>query len=325
MVLRQDARRIIITGAAGFIGFHVAERLLRAGWTIVGIDNLNSYYETSLKEARLARLRAHSGFEFAKLDLENSSAFRDLMARFGPDAVIHLAAQAGVRYSLDHPEAYLSNVSGFLTVLEACRHHPVSHLIYASASSVYGMNGKIPFSEHDIADHPVSLYAATKRANELMAHTYAHLYGIAATGLRFFTVYGPWGRPDMAYFKFARAIAAGEPIELYNDGRMERDFTYIDDVVDALVSLRQAADARSWLRPRPPRPRALGRPSSAARRAVAPGGARRRCPGDARRRARGLAARGHRRLAGQAAMVSPRAPACGGRRGPIIASHPSGR
>jgi UDP-glucuronate 4-epimerase len=237
VVLRQDARRIIITGAAGFIGFHVAERLLRAGWSIAGVDNLNSYYDPSLKEARLARLRAHSGFEFAKLDLENSPAFRDLMARFAPDAVIHLAAQAGVRYSLDHPEAYLSNVSGFLTVLEACRHHPVSHLIYASSSSVYGMNGKIPFSEHDIADHPVSLYAATKRANELMAHTYAHLYGTAATGLRFFTVYGPWGRPDMAYFKFARAIAAGEPIEVYNDGRMERDFTYIDDVVDALVSL----------------------------------------------------------------------------------------
>ena len=231
------SRRIIVTGAAGFIGYHVAERLLRDGWTVAGVDNLNSYYDVGLKEARLARLRPSPRFDFAKLDLEDGPAFRALMSRFAPQAVIHLAAQAGVRYSLDCPEAYVSNISGFLTVLEGCRHAPVDHLIYASSSSVYGMNGAIPFSEHDPADHPVSLYAATKRANELMAHTYAHLFGVRATGLRFFTVYGPWGRPDMAYFKFTRAIAAGDPIDVYNDGLMQRDFTYIDDVVHGIVQL----------------------------------------------------------------------------------------
>jgi UDP-glucuronate 4-epimerase len=231
------ARRAVVTGAAGFIGFHLARRLLEDGWRVAGVDNLNRYYDVELKEARLERLRPYPGFEFAKLDLEDGVAVRALTADFAPQVVIHLAAQAGVRYSLAHPEAYVSNVSGFLNVLEACRHHPVAHLIYASSSSVYGLNRKVPFSEHDPADHPVSLYAATKRANELMAHTYAHLYAIPATGLRFFTVYGPWGRPDMAYFKFTGAIAAGDPIEVFNEGRMERDFTYIDDIVTAIVRL----------------------------------------------------------------------------------------
>jgi UDP-glucuronate 4-epimerase len=235
---RPGQRRIIVTGAAGFIGFHVASRLCDEGAEVLGIDNQNAYYDVALKEARLAVLRRSETFTFRKLDLADGAEFADEMRQFRPNAVIHLAAQAGVRYSIDHPQAYVdSNVTGFLNVLEACRHNPVPHLIYASSSSVYGANGKTPFSEHDIADHPVSLYAATKRANELMAHTYAHLYGIRATGLRFFTVYGPWGRPDMAYFKFTQAIAEGRPIDVYNNGEMQRDFTYIDDVVDAIVAL----------------------------------------------------------------------------------------
>jgi UDP-glucuronate 4-epimerase len=231
-------RRILVTGAAGFVGFHVAARLAAQGVAVFGIDNVNDYYDVSLKEARLSELRQYPSFRFVRLDIAEAGAFAREMAAFAPDVVIHLAAQAGVRYSLDHPQAYVhSNVSGFLAILEACRHHPVSHLIYASSSSVYGANAKVPFSEHDGADHPVSLYAATKRANELMAYTYAHLFGVPATGLRFFTVYGPWGRPDMAYFKFVQAIVEGRPIDVYNNGEMERDFTYIDDVVEAIVAL----------------------------------------------------------------------------------------
>lgn len=230
-------RRILVTGAAGFIGFHVAGRLLDAGVQVLGIDNLNDYYDVSLKQARLDRL-ARPGFAFAGIDIADSAGLMQEMAAFKPDAVIHLAAQAGVRYSLTNPQAYASaNLTGFLNVLEASREHPVEHLIYASSSSVYGANTKLPFSEADKADHPVSLYGATKRANELMAHAYSHLFAIPATGLRFFTVYGPWGRPDMAYFSFTRKIAAGEPIDVFNEGRLERDFTFVDDVVDAIVAL----------------------------------------------------------------------------------------
>lgn len=230
-------RRILVTGAAGFIGFHVARRLLDTGVQVLGIDNLNNYYDVSLKQARLDRLE-RPGFAVARLDIADSAGLMREMAAFKPDAVIHLAAQAGVRYSLTNPQAYASaNLTGFLNVLEACREHPVEHLIYASSSSVYGANTKLPFSEADKADHPVSLYGATKRANELMAHAYSHLFAIPATGLRFFTVYGPWGRPDMAYFSFTRKIAAGEPIDVFNEGRMERDFTYVDDVVDAILAL----------------------------------------------------------------------------------------
>lgn len=230
-------RHILVTGAAGFIGFHVASRLLDAGALVLGIDNLNDYYDVSLKQARLDRLD-RPGFTFARIDIADAAGLMREMAAFKPDAVIHLAAQAGVRYSLTNPEAYASsNLTGFLNVLEACRHNPVEHLIYASSSSVYGANTKLPFAETDNADHPVSLYGATKRANELMAHAYSHLFAIPATGLRFFTVYGPWGRPDMAYFSFTRKIAAGEPIDVFNEGRMERDFTYVDDVVDAIAAL----------------------------------------------------------------------------------------
>jgi UDP-glucuronate 4-epimerase len=230
--------RVIVTGACGFIGYHLAERLLADGIEVLGIDNMNGYYEPRLKQARLERLLGQPGFAFAQRDLAEGRGIVDLMAGFAPDVIVHLAAQAGVRHSIDHPDAYVSsNVTGFLNVLEACRACRVGHLLYASSSSVYGENAKVPFSEHDVADHPVSLYAATKRANELMAHSYAHLFGIPATGVRFFTVYGPWGRPDMAYFKFTRAIAAGEFIDVYNDGRMERDFTYIDDAIAAIRAL----------------------------------------------------------------------------------------
>ncbi|MBN8943420.1 MAG: NAD-dependent epimerase [Rhizobiales bacterium] len=230
--------RILITGAAGFIGFHTARRLLDDGAQVFGVDNLNDYYDPGLKQARLALLARTEGFAFRRADIVDAPQLMDIVADFRPTAVIHLAAQPGVRHSLDNPSAYVSaNLSGFLNILEACRHHPVKHLIYASSSSVYGANGKAPFSEHDRADHPVSLYAATKRANELMAHSYAHLFKVPSTGLRFFTVYGPWGRPDMAYYKFTRAICRGEPIELYNEGRMQRDFTYIDDVVEAIAAL----------------------------------------------------------------------------------------
>jgi UDP-glucuronate 4-epimerase len=238
-----QASRVIVTGAAGFIGFHVAQALLRLGHDVTGIDNLNDYYTPELKQARLAQLNALSAantgsFHFHKLDLTSHDGVLELFANTKPDHVIHLAAQAGVRYSISNPHAYVSaNVDGFLSVLEACRVHPVKHLIYASSSSVYGANTKVPFHEDDPVLEPVSLYAATKRSNELMAQTYAHLYGIQASGLRFFTVYGPWGRPDMAYFKFTRAILAGEAIDVYNNGQMQRDFTYVDDVVAAITHL----------------------------------------------------------------------------------------
>jgi UDP-glucuronate 4-epimerase len=230
--------KVLITGAAGFIGLHVAQRLLARGDTVVGIDSLNAYYDPALKRARLDLLAGEQAFRFERLDIADGAALDALFARERFDRVVHLAAQAGVRYSIDNPLAYgQANLAGFLNVLEACRHHPVQHLVYASSSSVYGGNAKMPFSEGDSVDHPVSLYAATKKSNELMAHTYSHLYGIPTTGLRFFTVYGPWGRPDMAYFSFTRDILAGTPIAVYNDGRMMRDFTYIDDIVDGVVAV----------------------------------------------------------------------------------------
>ena len=217
---------------------HVVQRLVARGDSVVGIDNLNAYYDPALKQTRLAQLDALPAFRFEKLDIVDGPALDALFARERFDRVVHLAAQAGVRYSIENPRAYgESNLAGFLNVLEACRHHPVDHLVYASSSSVYGGNAKMPFSEADAVDHPVSLYAATKKANELMAHTYSHLYGIPTTGLRFFTVYGPWGRPDMAYFSFTRDILAGTPIAVYNDGKMLRDFTYIDDIVDGVVAV----------------------------------------------------------------------------------------
>jgi UDP-glucuronate 4-epimerase len=229
---------VLVTGAAGFIGFHVAQRLLSAGREVVGVDVVNDYYDPRLKEARLDILKRHSGFSFAKLDLTERAATKALFAQHRFPAVIHLAAQAGVRYSIENPHAYVdSNLEGFINVLEGCRHNRCNHLVFASSSSVYGANAKLPFSAHDNVDHPISLYAASKKANELMAHAYSHLYRIPATGLRFFTVYGPWGRPDMAMFIFARAILAGTPIRLFNHGKMRRDFTYIDDVSQAVVRL----------------------------------------------------------------------------------------
>jgi UDP-glucuronate 4-epimerase len=230
--------KVLVTGAAGFIGMHVVQRLVARGDEVVGIDNLNAYYSPALKTARLGQLSGLPGFRFEKLDIADGAQLNALFERELFDAVVHLAAQAGVRYSIDNPLAYgESNLSGFLNVLEACRRWPVGHLVYASSSSVYGGNTKVPFSEADSVDHPVSLYAATKKANELMAHSYSHLYRIPTTGLRFFTVYGPWGRPDMAYFSFTRDILAGVPIAVYNDGKMKRDFTYIDDIVDGVVAV----------------------------------------------------------------------------------------
>ncbi|WP_320151581.1 NAD-dependent epimerase [uncultured Tolumonas sp.] len=228
----------LVTGAAGFIGFHVAERLLAAGHQVTGLDNLNDYYDVNLKLSRLALLQINPAFRFVKGDL----ADRNLMAQLFVDGqfqrVIHLGAQAGVRYSLDNPHAYAdANLIGHLNILEGCRQHKIEHLLYASSSSVYGLNRKTPFSTTDSVDHPVSLYAATKKANELMSHSYAHLYGLPCTGLRFFTVYGPWGRPDMALFKFTKAILAGQPIDVYNFGEMKRDFTYIDDIAEAIIRL----------------------------------------------------------------------------------------
>ena len=229
-------KRVLVTGAAGFIGMHVARVLLERGDEVVGIDNLNDYYDVALKQARLDELRPLGGFRFERLDLADTEGMLRCFAQGGFDGVVHLAAQAGVRYSVTHPHAYAqSNLVGFLNVLEGCRQHPVQHLVYASSSSVYGGNARMPFSEDDGVDHPVSLYAATKKANEVMAHSYSHLYGIRTTGLRFFTVYGPWGRPDMGVYKFTRAILAGEPIDVYNEGRMRRDFTYIDDIVEGVV------------------------------------------------------------------------------------------
>jgi UDP-glucuronate 4-epimerase len=228
--------RVFLTGAAGFIGYHTAVRLLERGDEVIGFDNLNPYYDVSLKEARLARLIDRKGFRFIKADLADRTTVDATFAAERPERVVHLAAQAGVRYSLDHPHAYIeANITGFLHVLEGCRHHGVEHLVFASSSSVYGANGKLPFKVSDNVDHPVSLYGATKKANELMAHTYAHLFGLPVTGLRFFTVYGPWGRPDMSLFGFTRNIFEGRPIQVYNFGHHSRDFTYVDDVVEGVV------------------------------------------------------------------------------------------
>ncbi|WP_145339037.1 NAD-dependent epimerase [Pantoea sp. PSNIH1] len=229
----------LVTGAAGFIGFHVSQRLLAAGHQVVGIDNLNDYYDVSLKQARLDQISPHPAFTFIKMDLADRQAISSLFEQHAFERVIHLAAQAGVRYSIDNPHAYAdANLTGHLNILEGCRHHKIGHLLYASSSSVYGLNRKMPFSTDDSVDHPVSLYAATKKATELMSHTYSHLYQLPTTGLRFFTVYGPWGRPDMALFKFTRAMLAGEAIDVYNRGEMTRDFTYIDDIAEAIVRLQ---------------------------------------------------------------------------------------
>ena len=233
-----QGRVILVTGAAGFIGFHIADRLLSDGAQVIGLDNLNDYYDVSLKEARLRRLMTSPGFRFERLDVADSRSIHSLFAARKPEYVIHLAAQAGVRYSLINPHAYVSsNVEGFLSILEACRAHPVRHLVYASSSSVYGANTKTPFREDDPVTAPISLYAVTKLADELMAETYAHLFGIPASGLRLFTVYGPWGRPDMAYFSFTKACFEGKPVDVFNDGRMQRDFTYIDDAIEAVSRL----------------------------------------------------------------------------------------
>jgi len=231
-------KNILVTGAAGFIGFFLAKKLLAAGINVVGIDNLNDYYDPALKQARLDQLAPSDGFKFIKIDLADRQAMEDLFTGNQFDAVVNLAAQAGVRYSLENPHAYIaSNVVGFVNLLEGCRHTNVNHFVFASSSSVYGANTRMPFSVHDNVNHPVSLYAATKKSDELMAHTYSHLYGLKTTGLRFFTVYGPWGRPDMAYFKFTRAILAGQPIDVYNHGNMKRDFTYIDDIVEGVARI----------------------------------------------------------------------------------------
>ncbi|MDD2842412.1 MAG: NAD-dependent epimerase [Tolumonas sp.] len=228
----------LVTGAAGFIGFHVAERLLAAGHQVTGLDNLNDYYDVNLKLSRLALLQINPAFRFVKGDLADRDLMAQLFAEGHFQRVIHLGAQAGVRYSLDNPHAYAdANLVGHLNILEGCRQHKIEHLLYASSSSVYGLNRKTPFSTTDSVDHPVSLYAATKKANELMSHSYAHLYGLPCTGLRFFTVYGPWGRPDMALFKFTKAILAGQPIDVYNFGEMKRDFTFIDDIAEAIIRL----------------------------------------------------------------------------------------
>lgn len=226
----------LVTGAAGFIGFFVTQALLARGERVVGLDNLNDYYDVKLKHARLAQIGAQPNFRFIQADLADRNGISELFAQHPPKRVIHLAAQAGVRYSIDHPHAYVdSNLVGFINILEGCRHHGVEHLVYASSSSVYGLNTAMPYSTQHNVDHPISLYAATKKANELMAHSYSHLYRLPTTGLRFFTVYGPWGRPDMAYFKFAQAISEGRPIEVYNHGKMRRDFTYIEDIVEGIL------------------------------------------------------------------------------------------
>ncbi|MDP5134229.1 MAG: NAD-dependent epimerase/dehydratase family protein, partial [Paraglaciecola sp.] len=231
--------KFLVTGAAGFIGFHVTKRLLAEGHNVVGLDNLNDYYDVKLKEDRLAQLVINTNFHFVNMDLADRKGIAKLFLQEQFQRVIHLGAQAGVRYSLENPLAYAdSNIIGSLTILEGCRHNKVDHLVYASSSSVYGMNDKMPFSTNDRVDHPVSLYAATKKSNELMAHTYSHLYGIPTTGLRFFTVYGPWGRPDMAPFLFTKAILADQPIKVFNHGQMMRDFTYIDDIVEGVLRVQ---------------------------------------------------------------------------------------
>jgi UDP-glucuronate 4-epimerase len=245
---------ILVTGAAGFIGFHLTRRLLSRGDTVVGFDNINDYYSVKLKEDRLAQLTADSRFQFIRGDLADEHAIKNLFSTHSFDAVVNLAAQAGVRYSLTNPQAYItSNLVGFTNILEGCRHAKVRHLVYASSSSVYGANTAMPFSIHQNVDHPLSLYAASKKANELMAHTYSHLYGLPTTGLRFFTVYGPWGRPDMALFLFTKAILEGRPIDVFNEGRMRRDFTYIDDIVEGIIRVtdRIATPNNQWTGDRP--------------------------------------------------------------------------
>ena len=228
--------RVLVTGAAGFIGSHLSERLLARGDEVLGYDNLNAYYDPALKEARLARLMPQDGFSFVRASLEDRAALEAAFDDFKPQRVVNLAAQAGGRYALENPHAYIeSNIVGFLNILEACRHRGIEHLVYASSSSVYGANRKLPFAVEDSVDHPVSLYAASKKANELMAHTYSHLFGLPTTGLRFFTVYGPWGRPDMALFLFTKKILAGEPIDVFNHGHHTRDFTYVDDIVEGVI------------------------------------------------------------------------------------------
>jgi len=241
--------KILITGAAGFIGFHLSKKLLDDSYQIIGIDNLNDYYDPSLKHSRLEILGKYNNFNFHKVDLKDKTEVDHIFETYQPTHVINLAAQAGVRYSIENPYAYVdSNLTGFMNILEACRNYPVEHLLYASSSSVYGGNKVAPFSTNHNVDHPVSLYAATKKSNELMAHTYSHLYGIPTTGLRFFTVYGPYGRPDMAYFSFTKDILAGKPIKVFNHGKMERDFTYIDDIVEGIVKLIDKAPApnKEW-------------------------------------------------------------------------------
>lgn len=240
---------ILVTGAAGFIGFHLAHRLLKSGRNVVGLDSLDPYYDVRLKKDRLDILRGFPGFEFQHIDMSDRKPMEELFRTHDFDVVVNLAAQAGVRHSLENPHVYIdSNVVGFLNILEGCRHHSVRHLVFASSSSVYGANGAIPFSVHDNVDHPVSLYAATKKANELMAHSYAHLYGLPCTGLRFFTVYGPWGRPDMALFIFTRAILEGNPIPVFNHGNMQRDFTYIDDIIEGTTRVldRPPGPTEGW-------------------------------------------------------------------------------
>ena len=260
MPVSANDRPVLVTGAAGFIGAAVAAQLLERGDRVLGLDNLNAYYTPALKQARLQRLKqaaeSAQSFRFAELDLEDSASIAEVFSSERPRSVVHLAAQAGVRYSLENPAAYIqSNLVGIGHILEGCRHHEVEHLVYASSSSVYGGNRAMPFSEQHAVNHPVSLYAATKRANELMAHTYSHLYGLPATGLRFFTVYGPWGRPDMAPMLFARAILAGEPIRVFNHGKMQRDFTYIDDIVEGVLRcLDQPATADPYFDPLEPNP-----------------------------------------------------------------------
>src|SRR5256884_5187431 len=247
--VQKSKMKVIDRGAAGFIRSTLAPRLLDRGDEVVGIDNLNAYYDVRLKQARLERLRARSGFLFQKLDIVEREPMGELFAAGKFGAVVHLAAQAGVRYSIENPSAYIdANLVGFMHVLEGCRHAKVGHLVFASSSSVYGANTRLPFSEHDNVDHPVSLYAATKKANELMAHSYAHLYRLPCTGLRFFTVYGPWGRPDMALFKFTEGILAGRPIPVFNRGEMVRDFTYVDDIVEGVIRVmgKPAAPAAGW-------------------------------------------------------------------------------
>ena len=232
--------KVLVTGAAGFIGYHLVKRLLKRGDSVLGIDNLNEYYDVTLKKARLANICDDPRFRFQQLDVADAEGMTRLFEDEKPEIVAHLAAQAGVRYSLQNPRAYIdSNVVGFLNILEGCRHGKIGHLVYASSSSVYGANTKLPFSVRDNVDHPISLYAASKKTNELMAHTYSHLYGVPTTGLRFFTVYGPWGRPDMALFLFTKAILNGDPIDVFNHGKMQRDFTYVDDIIEGLVRVME--------------------------------------------------------------------------------------